>query len=74
MSAEKDAASPLTSGPLSEAELTEVRRILESDRRAKWLWASIRGTLAWVAAVIAGLVAFRNDIGEVIKMLISAKP
>lgn len=74
MTAEKDAAAPLTTGPLTEAELTELRRILEADRRAKWLWASVRGTLAWIAALVAGLVAFRNDIGEVIKMIIASKP
>jgi len=69
MSDDKDDFDHIPEGPLTEAELHELRRILEADRRAKWLWATVRRTLAYGAALASGAVAFRDDILELVKWI-----
>lgn len=44
-----------TQQQLTTEELEALREIIEADKRAKWLWASIRNIAVWVAAVIGGL-------------------
>ena len=46
--------------PLTDEELREVRRIIEADRRMKWLMATARITAIWIAAV-AGTVSLLWD-------------
>jgi len=36
-------------------EVEAMRSIVEHDRRAKWLWASIRNLAVWVVAVVGGI-------------------
>ena len=40
---------------LTAEELKALREIIEADKRAKWLWATIRNIAVWVAAVIGGI-------------------
>ena len=40
---------------LSPEDIHAMRSIVEHDRRAKWLWASIRNLAVWVVAVIGGI-------------------
>jgi len=37
--------------PLNDAELRELREMMEADRRLKWFWATTRRIAIWVAAV-----------------------
>lgn len=46
--------------PLSDEELRDIRRIIEADRRMKWLMATARITAIWVAAA-AGTVSLLWD-------------
>ena len=46
--------------PLTDAELRELREVLEADRRMKWVWASARIGAIWIAAV-AGTVSLLWD-------------
>lgn len=44
-------------GPLSEQELLRIRRLLQSDDRARWFWASFRIWLGWLIAAPGALYA-----------------
>ena len=46
--------------PLTDAELRDLREVLEADRRMKWVWASARIGAIWIAAV-AGTVSLLWD-------------
>lgn len=46
--------------PLSNEELRDIRRIIEADRRMKWLMATARITAIWIAAA-AGTVSLLWD-------------
>lgn len=59
----------LHTGPLTEAELRELRRILETERRARWAWSLLRQSVAWIAALVGGAIAFRNDLAELMKWM-----
>ena len=52
----------MSEGPLTDAELQEVRRILDEESKRQWLWAAMRKSAAWVFGVAATVVAFRDDI------------
>ena len=56
--------------PLTDQELIEIRQIIESDRRAKWLWSTVRAISVWVAAVIAGATLLLDSMASGIKHLI----
>ena len=56
--------------PLTDKELIEIRQIIESDRRAKWLWSTVRAISVWVAAVIAGATLLLDSMASGIKHLI----
>ncbi|MGO1500824.1 MAG: hypothetical protein ACTHWH_06025 [Marinobacter sp.] len=46
--------------PLSDEEIRDLRKIIEADRRMKWLLATTRITAIWVAAA-AGTVSLLWD-------------
>jgi len=46
--------------PFTDAELRELRGVLEADRRMKWLMASARVGAIWIAA-IAGTASLLWD-------------
>lgn len=46
--------------PLSDGEIRDIRRVLEADRRMKWLMASARIGAIWIAA-IAGTMSLMWD-------------
>jgi len=47
---------------LTTEEIARLRIILKQDERIEWFWASVRKWAAGTAAVLAALVAFRQDI------------
>ena len=55
--------------PLSDDELQEIRRLIEHDKRAKWLWASVRNVAVWVVAVIGGISLAYQSLADAIKHL-----
>lgn len=51
---------------LRPEEIIAMRDIVEADRRAKWLYASIRNAAVWIVAVIGGLsLAYESMITAV---------
>lgn len=53
--------------PLTDAELEEIRELLEANRRAKWLMDKIKAVALWSAAVIGGFTLLGDVIIKVIK-------
>ena len=53
--------------PLSDDELKKIRAIIESDSRAKWLWASIRTWATWVAAVVLGITVGWDSLVKLVR-------
>jgi len=47
---------------LDESVILQLEQVAISDARMKWFWSSARQFIGWVAAFIAGIVAFRHDI------------
>lgn len=52
----------LPTGPLSEAEVLELRRIIQEEKYAKWFWASFRQWALWIAGGVTMVVTFRENI------------
>lgn len=50
-------------------EMIHLRSIAEADSRAKWLWASVRLYVYWLASVATGIYMLRDWIALVIKKL-----
>lgn len=68
---ENATASYLNERPLTDAEIREVRAIIEADRRAKWLWATIRTGAIWVAAVLGALVLAWDTLVKILRSIVS---
>lgn len=51
---------------LTDEEIAEIRRILDEERKMKWLWSVVRKWAAWIAGVAGMLVAFRDDISRLL--------
>lgn len=45
-----------TEAPLADAELRELRSIIQQDRNTKFVWRFIRTHLPWVVAILGSLV------------------
>lgn len=55
-------APVMDKGELTPEEIAALRKMLEQDERVAWFWASVRRWAAGAAAVLAALVAFREDV------------
>ena len=42
--------------PLTDAEIREIREVLEADRRVKWFWATARRVAIWIGAVSGAIL------------------
>ena len=54
----------MTEPELTDDEKRHLRRILDQDDKMQWLWTNGRKAAAWVFGVAAALVAFRDDLRE----------
>lgn len=70
MSGETTVMSTEDQSPLSDKEILELRQIIEADKRAKWLGATIRTWAIWLAAVIGGATVFWDAAERVLKAII----
>lgn len=57
--------------PFTAAERKAIRKLLEQDARAKWLWSTLRTWVGWGAATIAALYSIREHIKNVAKAIFS---
>lgn len=58
---------------LTESEIQELRRIIEEERRMKWLWASIRNLAVWIVAIITGITVGYQALIDVVRSLAGTK-
>ena len=49
---------------LTPEEIEAVRKLLDEAEKMAWLAQMVRRWVGWVLAIVAGLVAFRNDIAD----------
>lgn len=62
-------SAPRDPHELTEAEIAEVRRIIESERRMRWLWASMRSLAVWIAAIVTGVTVGYQALIDVVRGL-----
>ena len=62
-------AEPRSSDALTNGEIAELRRIIESERRMRWLWASMRNLAVWVVAIITGITVGYQALIDVVRGL-----
>lgn len=55
---------------LTEEEVAELREMLEEERRAKWLWSSIRVWSIWIAAVVGGMTVFWDSATRILRSMV----
>jgi len=60
---------PRVAEALTSGEIAELRRIIESERRMRWLWSTIRNIAVWIVAVITGVTVGYQAISDVVKGL-----
>lgn len=53
--------------PLTDAEIREIREVLEADRRVKWFWSVTRKIAIWVGAVSAALIVTWEGLVKTIR-------
>lgn len=52
--------------PLTEEERRFVRKMIEQEKHVAWFWATLRQWAFWTATVVAGIVAFRENLKSII--------
>jgi len=60
----------LAKGPLTDAELKKVRRIILEEDRSKWFWREARRWGGYGAAAIGGIYASWEFLGRLVNALI----
>jgi hypothetical protein len=61
--------SDIDERPLSAAEINAVRELLDNDKRARWLWASLRVWAIWVASFLGAWIIGWESLSKVVKMM-----
>jgi hypothetical protein len=54
---------------LTQAEIVRLKKIAKEDERMEWLWSTVRSWSAYIAGILAALIAFRDDLGKVLKWI-----
>lgn len=55
--------------PFTAAERKELRRLLESEERARWFWQSVRVWATWISAAAVGAYAMADAIEKIVKRI-----
>jgi len=59
----------LPSNRLTRAEIRELRDMLESERRMKWLWSTGRIWAAWFTGTIIGIYSLYDTVEKFLKRI-----
>jgi len=54
---------------LTNGEIAELRRIIESERRMRWLWTTLRNVAVWIVAIITGITVGYQALVDVVRSL-----
>lgn len=57
----------LPSNRLTPMEIEAVRELIESDKRARWFWSSIRIWLSWISGVLVAIYAIWDQVEKFMK-------
>lgn len=55
---------------LTQREIKELRKIMESERNMRWLWATLRNVAVWIVAIITGVTVGYQALVDVAKGLL----
>lgn len=58
--ADKEDKIEFPSGPPTELEMQQLRRIIQADERARWLWSSARTLAIWITAITIAIATMRG--------------
>lgn len=58
---------------LTDDEIEAFRSMLESDRRVRWAWSTLRAWAIGVGAVVAGLTIGFDALAKMVKWLATGK-
>lgn len=70
MSNEKIADDSFDDGPLNQDERRQLRRLLEEDRRRRWLRKQVLTIAAWLTAVIVAITTFSEGAKKLLRVLL----
>ena len=62
-------SEPRDEHALTKGEIAEIRRIIEIERRMRWLWATLRNIAVWIVAVITGITVGYQALIDVVRGL-----
>jgi len=57
-------------GPLSQDERRQLRRLLEEDRRRRWLRKKTLSIAAWLTAVIVAVTTFSEGAKKALRVIL----
>lgn len=57
---------------LTASERKRLRKILESQERAEWLWSTIRIWALWISGITAGIYAIGEFLSRFVKLKIGS--
>ena len=60
--------NPKQEDPLTPEELKQLRAMLTSEQRVKWLWATIRIWAVWLGAVGLGFAVGWDALVRIVKL------
>ena len=67
MPADKPTDESFDAGPLSPEDRRQFRRLLEEDRRRRWLRRQILSVAAWLTAVVVAITTFSEGAKRFIR-------
>lgn len=59
---EGDELEGFSADPFTEEERKFLRKMMQEEMHVAWFWATIRRWAFWMATIVAGIVAFRENI------------
>jgi len=62
-------SEPRSAESLTNGEIAELRRIIEAERRMRWLWSSMRNLAVWIVAIITGVTVGYQALIDVVRGL-----
>lgn len=60
--------------PLTDAEIEKLRKMLTSEERVQWAWATARTWATWIAAVGLGVTVGWDWVVRLVKAAAAAGP
>ena len=55
---------------LTRREVEELRAFLESHKRTKWFWSTVRIWITWISGAIIGIYAVWDHLGKLLRKIL----